>query len=138
MSEPQPEPIARVTGPDAPITTYSNDEIVTLPPTATIREAAAVMDTASVGCVVVGSADAVEGVVSERDVVRVLASGLDPDQATVADIESRVLMWCGTDATVGEVAEEMMESYVRHVLVGDDGRLVGIVSMRDVITAFLS
>ena len=96
------------------------------------------MDSASVGCVVVGSVDAVDGVITERDIVRVLASGLDPDQATVADIESRVLMWAGTGSTVGDVAEEMMESYVRHVLVGEDGTLVGIVSMRDVITAYLS
>jgi CBS domain-containing protein len=132
------DPIARVTGPDAPITTYTSEEIVTLPPMATIRQAAAMMDGAGVGCVVIGSADAVDGVVTERDVVRVLAAGLDPDQATVADIESRVLQWAGPDATVGDVAEEMMESYVRHVLIGENGHLRGVVSMRDLITAYLS
>ena len=36
-----------------------------------------------------------------------------------------------------DVAEEMMENYVRHVLVGDDGVLVGVVSMRDLLGAFL-
>jgi len=138
MTDANSDPIARVTGPGAPITTYSSDEIVTLPPTATIREAARLMDTASVGCVVIGAVDAVDGVVTERDIVRVLATGLDPDTATVADIESRTLQWAGTDATVGDVAEEMMEGYVRHVLVGDGGRLQGIVSMRDVVTAYLS
>jgi CBS domain-containing protein len=88
--------------------------------------------------VVIGAVDAVDGVVTERDIVRVLATGLDPDRATVADIESRTLQWAGTDATVGDVAEEMMEGYVRHVLVGEAGRLQGIVSMRDVVTAYLS
>ena len=138
MTDANSDPIASVTGPGAPITTYSSDEIVTLPPTATIREAARLMDTASVGCVVIGAVDAVDGVVTERDIVRVLATGLDPDRATVADIESRTLQWAGTDATVGDVAEEMMEGYVRHVLVGEAGRLQGIVSMRDVVTAYLS
>ena len=138
MTDANSDPIARVTGPGAPITTYSSDEIVTLPPTATIREAARLMDTASVGCVVIGAVDSVDGVVTERDIVRVLATGLDPDRATVADIESRTLQWAGTDATVGDVAEEMMEGYVRHVLVGEAGRLQGIVSMRDVVTAYLS
>jgi CBS domain-containing protein len=132
------DPISRVTGPDAPITTYSSDEILTLDPTATIRQAATLMDEASVGCVVIGSADAVDGVVTERDIVRVIARGLDPDACTVAEIESRRLQWATADATVGDVAEEMMESYVRHVLVGEDGKLQGIVSMRDVITAYLS
>jgi CBS domain-containing protein len=138
MSDAQPDPIQRVTGPDAPITTYSSDEILTLAPTATIREAAKLMDDASVGCIVIGSVDDVDGVVTERDIVRVLARGLDPDASTVADIESRSLMWAKPDSTVGDVAEEMMEGYIRHVLVGDDGRLAGIVSMRDVITAYLS
>ena len=137
MSDPT-NPLDRVTGATAPITTYASDEILTLAPTATIRQAASLMDDASVGCVVIGSVDAVEGVVTERDIVRVIARGLDPDRSTVAEIESRTLMWATADSTVGDVAEEMMESYVRHVLVGEDGKLQGIVSMRDVITAYLS
>jgi CBS domain-containing protein len=137
MSDPT-NPIDRVTGATAPITTYSSDEILTLAPSATIREAAKLMDDASVGCIVIGSPDDVDGVVTERDIVRVIARGLDPDRSTVAEIESRRLQWATTDSTVGDVAEEMMESYVRHVLVGEDGKLQGIVSMRDVITAYLS
>lgn len=127
-----------VTGADAPILTYATDEIVVLDPSASVREAARLIDTASVGCIVIGSVEAVEGVVTERDVVRLVAAGGDPDTVTVGELESRTLKWTTPDATVGEVAEEMMEEYVRHVLVGDDGRLLGIVSMRDLLTAFLS
>ena len=125
-------------GPGAPISTYTTDEIVTLDAQASVRAAAALIDSASVGCIVIGSADAVEGVVSERDIVRFVASGRDPAAVTVGELESKNLMWADPTATVGDVAEEMMESYVRHVLVGEDGRLQGIVSMRDVITAYLS
>jgi CBS domain-containing protein len=129
---------AELTGANAPISTYTTDEIVVLEPTASVRRAAELIDAASVGCIVIGSHEAVEGVITERDIVRVVALGLDPDATTVADIETRALKWCPPDATVGDVAEEMMEEYVRHVLVGDAGALVGIVSMRDVITAYLS
>jgi CBS domain-containing protein len=123
-------------GADAPITTYMSDSVVTVAPTANLREVAGIIADASVGCVVVGSADAVEGVVSERDIVRAVAEGLDLDTVTVAEIESKSLVWITSDASVGAVAEEMMEDYVRHVLVGDEGRVVGIVSMRDVISAY--
>ena len=125
-------------GPGAPISTYTTDEIVTLDPSASVRAAAELIDTASVGCIVIGSAAAVEGVVSERDIVRFVASGRDPDGVTVGELETKHLMWTAPDSTVGSVAEEMMENYVRHVLVGDGTNVVGIVSMRDVITAYLS
>ncbi|HEY3486381.1 MAG TPA: CBS domain-containing protein [Ilumatobacteraceae bacterium] len=125
-------------GPGAPISTYTTDEIVTLDPSATVRAAAELIDAASVGCIVIGSAAAVEGVVSERDIVRFVASGGDPDSATVGELETKHLMWTTPDSTVGAVAEEMMQNYVRHVLVGDGTNVVGIVSMRDVITAYVS
>jgi CBS domain-containing protein len=45
-------------------------------------------------------------------------------------------VWCDHTATVREVAEVMMEHYVRHVLLEQNGRLVGIVSARDVLGAY--
>jgi len=43
---------------------------------------------------------------------------------------------CPVDATVTEVARLMIEEYVRHVLVEDDGELVGVVSARDLLSAY--
>lgn len=123
-------------GDGAPVTTYMSDAVVTVAPTASLREVAAIIADASVGCVVVGTVDAVEGVVSERDIVRAVADGRDLDAVTVAEVESKRLVWITAEASIGAVAEEMMEDYVRHVLVGDEGRVVGIVSMRDVISAY--
>lgn len=132
------QPATSFRGPDAPITTYMADQVVTVDPGDSLRRAAEVIAEASIGCIVVGSGDAVEGVLSERDVVRAIADGRDPDTTTVADVESTRLVWATTDATIASVANEMMEDYVRHVLVGDDGTVAGIVSMRDVITAYLA
>jgi CBS domain-containing protein len=76
------------------------------------------------------------GVVSERDIVRAVAQGLDVDQLTVGDIASRDVVWIDADHDIGDAAEEMMEDYVRHVLVRDERGLVGVLSMRDVLAAY--
>ena len=132
------DPTAQFRGGNAAVSTYMTDAIVALAPTASLREAATVIAEASVGCIVVGSHGAVEGVITERDLVIAIATGRDVDTTTVADVESKRLVWAGPETSVGDVAEEMMEDYVRHVLVGDDGTISGIVSMRDVITAYMS
>ena len=76
------------------------------------------------------------GVVTERDIVRAVARDLDLATTPVADIAATRLVWASPLATVGEVAGEMMEDYVRHILVGDGTTVEGVVSMRDVIAAY--
>ncbi len=75
-------------------------------------------------------------VVSERDIVRAVAEGRDLDTTTVADIGSRELVWLDVHNSIGDAAEEMMEDYVRHALIRDEGALVGVLSMRDVLSAY--
>jgi len=94
------------------------------------------MTDADVGLLVVGRGDDVDGVVSERDIVRAIAAGHDPNTTTAMEVAHTDLAWCDPTATVAEVATEMMERYVRHVLVEDGGRLVGIVSARDLLGAY--
>ncbi len=129
--------VVNFSGADAPITAFMSEEVALVDPTTTLRDAAIVLDTEGHGIMVVGDIDNVEGVVSERDVLRAVALGIDLDRSTVADIESTHLKWATPDSTVGEVVEEMMEGYIRHVLVGDETGLVGVVSMRDVLAAYL-
>lgn len=123
-------------GADAAISTYMSDAIVTLPANASLRQAAQMIAEASVGCVVVGSHDGVLGVITERDIVRAVARDLDLTTTPVSDIAATRLVWASPDSTVGEVAGEMMEDYVRHILVGDGTTVEGVVSMRDVIAAY--
>jgi CBS domain-containing protein len=105
---------------------------------ATILEVADAMTAASVGALVVSDGDGAAGIVSERDIVGALAKRRDPATTRARDVASTTLVWCDAEASVAEVAEEMMECYVRHVLVEDDGRLVGIVSARDLLGAYAS
>jgi CBS domain-containing protein len=120
------------------VKSVASDRVTTIDPGATLSEAAALLAKEGVSLLVVGKGDDVEGVVSEHDIVRAVADGVDLDTATVASIESSHLRWATIDSTIAEVASEMMENYIRHVLVRDDsGALYGIVSMRDLLVELL-
>jgi CBS domain-containing protein len=121
-----------------PVSVFSADVVVRVSAEANLWEIAATLTAADVGLVVVGSDAAVNGVVSERDLVRALAAHRDPSTTTAGEIAHTQVVWCDAESTVAEVAEEMMEHYVRHVLVEDDGKLVGIVSARDLLGAYAS
>src|SRR4029078_6341647 len=122
-------------GPEASVLTYVTTEgIVTIAPTATVRAAATAIVDQSVGMLVIGTTDDVLAVLSERDIVRAVAQGRDLDITGVPDIGSRKIVWIDADDSIGEAAEEMMKDYVRHALVRGQTGLVGVVSMRGVLT----
>jgi CBS domain-containing protein len=133
MSEtPVPQPVS---GGAAPVSVYAADTVVTAAPEATLAAVASELIEDQIGLVVLGTVDHVRGVVSERDVARAVAEGRDLGTAAI-DIASTKLVWCDSTATVREVAEQMMEQYVRHVLLEEGGKLVGIVSARDLLGAY--
>jgi CBS domain-containing protein len=121
-----------------PVSAFSADSVLRVEPGADLWTVAAALAAADVGILVVGGGDDVQGVVSERDVVKALAGRRDPDSTSAADLCIHDLVWCDVNADVADVAEEMMERYVRHVLIEDDGELVGIVSARDLLGAYAS
>lgn len=126
----------RVVGGAATVDMYSADVVATVPPDATLLDVAKEFVLDEVGLLVVGTTDRVEGVVSERDVVRAIAAGHDPATTPVRAVASTRVVWCDPTATVDEAAQLMMTEYVRHVLVGDGGRLLGIVSARDLLGSY--
>jgi len=119
-----------------PISVVVADSVVRVAPDATIAEVARVITDANIGLVIVGEGEHIVGVVSERDIVAAVAEGSDPGTTMAGHIVHTELAWCDVTATVAEVAEEMMEQYVRHVLVEEDGQLVGIVSARDLLGVY--
>ncbi|MFP5256904.1 MAG: cyclic nucleotide-binding/CBS domain-containing protein [Acidimicrobiia bacterium] len=119
-----------------PVSTFSADAVAEVPPSATLLEVADALTAGEVGAVVVRQDSKVVGVVSERDLVGALARRLPMDEVTAADVASTELVWADAAAPVGEVANEMLEHYVRHVLVEEDGELVGMVSARDLLGAY--
>lgn len=123
-------------GSGLPVSALGADEVARIRTDATLLEVADALGAGEIGALVVGDGDAVEAVVSERDLARALAARRDPATTHAIDIANTNLVWCDATATVGEVANEMMDRYVRHVLIEEDGRLVGIVSARDLLGAY--
>ena len=121
-----------------PVSALSADSVLRIDAAADLWSVASALAAADVGILVVGDGDDVQGVVSERDVVRALAAHRGAGETTAADIAHRDVVWCDVNADVADVANEMMERYVRHVLVEEDGHLVGIVSARDLLGAYVS
>lgn len=110
-------------------------DVSTIPPDATVRAAAEALTAANVGALVVSpDGTALAGIVSERDIVRRLASdgpGL-LDQPVSALMQAEVHTCTGAD-TVDQLMHLMSEHRIRHLPVVADGALVGIISIGDVV-----
>jgi CBS domain-containing protein len=119
-----------------PVSALAGDVVACVDPDANLWELSQALAEADVGALGVGDRDDVRGVVSERDVVRALAVGRDPSTTTAKDVAHTRLVWCDANSTVAEVAEEMMDRYVRHVLIEEAGCVIGIVSARDLLGAY--
>lgn len=134
--------MSEMTGPigrsDLPVSALVGDEVERVSPGASLAEVARRLTDAEIGLVVVGEGNRPAGVVSERDIVRAVAEGRDLSTTTAAEVAHTELAWVEPTATVHEVATEMMSNWVRHVLVGTDGTMVGIVSVRDLVGAYAS
>ena len=110
-------------------------DVATITPESPVRAAVEQLGTANVGALVV-SADGttVVGIVSERDVVRRLAADGPAllDEPVSSIMQADVLTCTGADP-VDDLMHRMTEHRIRHLPVVDDGRLVGIISIGDVV-----
>ncbi len=108
--------------------------VVTVSPDATVRELVALLADNNVGALVVSTdGTSVEGIVSERDVVRRLHENPDVLSAEVASIMTAEVHTCDPDSDLDEMMGVMTERRIRHVPVVAEGSLVGIVSIGDVV-----
>ena len=119
-----------------PISSVTGEPVARVAANATVADVARAIVARDVGAIVVGDDGQPTALVSERDIVRVVAAGQDPATVPAADIASTKLVWCDAEATVDEVAVRMMDRYIRHILVERDGVLAGIVSARDLLGVY--
>lgn len=111
-------------------------EVATVTPSTTVRDAVAALAQHNVGALVVSpDGSAIAGIMSERDVVRRLATdGAAVLDRPVEDIMKRDVMTCELATSTDDLMGTMTEGRFRHVPVVDDG-LVGIISIGDVVKA---
>lgn len=110
-------------------------EVATCTPDTPVVEAAIEMRKADTGSLVVLDKGELVGIVTERDVLRAVADGLNTKSATVARIMTPGPDSLEPDVDVREVALWMVAAGYRHLPVVDGERLVGMVSMKDLVWA---
>ncbi len=112
----------------------SSNEVVTIRPEASVRELLALLAEHNIGAVIVSASGAgVDGIVSERDVVRKLHGNDAVLDAPVTEIMTAVVQTCEPGHDVDALMAQMTEHRIRHVPVLEGGELVGVVSIGDVV-----
>ena len=113
-------------------------EVFAVQPGQTLREAAKVMNEHGVGAAVVMDGERLAGILTERDVLRAVATGDDPDQARVEQFMTRDVVAAAPNWDVAVAASEMTECHFRHLVVQESTRVLGVLSVRDLLPVFLS
>ena len=110
-------------------------DIVSIEPTADLGAAARLLAAHRIGALVIrGAGDRLAGIISERDIVRTLAErGADALSVPVGQVMTREVETCGADDNVASLMERMTTGKFRHLPVMEQGRLIGLVSIGDVV-----
>ncbi|MBI5864333.1 MAG: CBS domain-containing protein [Planctomycetes bacterium] len=111
-----------------------NAPVLTIGPDATVVEAARLMNERHVGSLVVTEGPRVLGIFTERDVLnRVVAAQLEPARTRVREVMTSPVVVCEPAAKRSDCRALMTERRVRHLPVVDRGRLIGMISIGDLI-----
>lgn len=111
--------------------------VVTVGPTHTLRQVAQAMAERKVGAAVVHDPDANgPGILTERDVLKAIAKGEDPDTEPAAEHLTRTAVMAQPEWTLLQAAETMLHGGFRHLVVCEDDAVVGVLSARDVLRAW--
>jgi CBS domain-containing protein len=116
-----------------------SDVVLTVGPSHTLREAAEMMVEKGVGAALVND-DEQPGpcIVTERDILNSLGQGEDPDKELVAEHMSEGVVAASPDWSLEHAASEMSTRGIRHLVVFDEGSVVGVLSIRDIVRVWTS
>lgn len=112
-----------------------SQEVVAIPASATVSEAVAVMSRQHVGAIVIRNQDGpIDGIFTERDLLsRVVDEGRDPKTTLVSVVMSHDIRHVAPSTTVEEALRLMVVHRHRHLLVMEDSRVHGLISIRDLM-----
>ena len=111
-----------------------SEVVLTVGPSHTLREAAAMMAEKGTGAaLVIDDESPAPGIVTERDILLSVGAGEDPDTERVGDHMSDSVIAAAPDWSLERAAAEMSRRGIRHLVVYDGAELVGVLSMRDIV-----
>jgi len=119
---------------------FGKQELHSLSRDATAMDAARAMTAARVGAILVLAEDgALAGIFTERDLMsRVVVPGRDPARTPLAEVMTSEVYAVGPDADLATVRRELQRRHIRHLPIVVGGRVIGMVSLRDVLRADLA
>lgn len=109
---------------------------ITDSPADTLRLAAERMWRQQTGSLVVMDGDQMVGIITERDVLKAVAQGVDVENTTVGEVMTRDVVTTYPDEALRDAARTMAAHWIRHLPVTADNAVVGMLSMRDVTGVF--
>jgi CBS domain-containing protein len=113
--------------------------VVSILPDASVFEAIKLMADEVVGSILVMDGEEMLGIVTERDYARkVILKGRSSETTRVADIMTREILTTSGSETVNQCMETMTERRIRHLPVVEDGRVVGMISIGDLVQAIIT
>jgi len=107
--------------------------IVSIDSKAKAKEAARLMVDRRIGSLIANRDGLPFGIVTERDMVKIVAAGMDPAKLTVADVMTAPLVTVESTAPISDAARRMVEKQVKRLVVIDHEKIVGIVSQTDLV-----
>ena len=109
-------------------------QVQSVEPGAKLADAIKILSERRIGAVLVLSQGRMEGILSERDIVRVLGErGASVLDEPVSSVMTRKVVSCGEKDTVSEIMETMTNGKFRHLPVVEDGKVAGLISIGDVV-----
>ena len=121
-----------------PVAKITQRTPVCVEPTDTMRRVAQRLWSESVGVAIVGDVHDPKGLISERDVVTSLARGDDADSTTAGSVMTDYVISAHGQDPIFDVVPEMIDDGIRHMpIIDDDGTVIGMVSMRDLMNPLL-
>ena len=109
-------------------------QVQSVEPGAKLADAIKILSERRIGAVLVMSQGRIEGILSERDIVRVLGErGAGVMEEPVNAVMTSKVISCGEKDTVSEIMETMTHGKFRHLPVVEDGKVVGLISIGDVV-----
>lgn len=115
------------------ILTHKGTDVITIAPTASVLDAALLMNEHRIGALVVVENSRVAGIISERDMLwRVIAQRRDSADCPVDDVMTREVICCRIETPMHEARAILMHRRIRHLpVVNDEGGLEGMISIGD-------
>lgn len=110
------------------------EKVVTIAPSATVKQAAELMNMHEIGCLVVVDHEKPVGILTERDMLkRIICESRQPKTTRVANLMSKPLITASPDMRAGDAAKLMFERNIKKLPVVENGRLAGLITLTDLL-----